>query len=160
MEIAVDSRTMWLGESLCRIAVSRADGDGLIAALEVTSPQGSMPPLHVHDEDQGFYVIDGRVTLYTGDEVHVLEVAESALAPRDVPHTFRVDSDTATLLVMSASGRFEDFVRAAGRPAAAPTLPPPATGPPGDDEVARVIAIAAEHGIEVLGPPGMLPTDL
>jgi quercetin dioxygenase-like cupin family protein len=159
MEIAVDTRTLWFDDSLGRIAISRADGDGLISAIEVTAPRGSMPPLHVHDEDEGFYVVDGRVTLYAGDAVHELEVAESALAPRDVPHTFRVESDTATLMVMSASGRFEDFVRAAGRPAAAPTLPPPAA-PPSDDEVARLLALAAEHGIEIVGPPGMLPSAL
>ena len=160
MEIAVDNRTLWFGESLARIAISRADGDGLISAIELTSPRGSMPPLHVHDEDEGFYVVDGRITLYVGDAVHDLEVAESALAPRDVPHTFRVESDTATVLGTSASGRFEDFVRAAGRPASAPTLPPPAAGPPTDDEVARTIAIAAEHGIEILGPSGTLPNGL
>jgi hypothetical protein len=57
------------------------------------------------------------------------------------------------LVVNSPSG-FEDFVAAAGEPAAELTLPPPAQEPP---DMERVAALAAEHGIEILGPPGALP---
>jgi quercetin dioxygenase-like cupin family protein len=157
MEIAGDTRTLWFGDMLARIAVSRHDGDGQASVIEVTGRRGSMPPLHVHDEDQGFYVVDGRVTLYAGDDVHELEVAESVLAPRGVPHTYRIESDTATLVVVTAPGRFEDFVRAVSRPAAAPILPPTPGGAATDD---RFAAIADEFGIEILGPHGMLPADL
>jgi hypothetical protein len=43
-------------------------------------------------------------------------------------------------------------MRAVGEPAAALTLPPPPTTPP---DVERLTAVAAEYGIEILGPPGI-----
>jgi hypothetical protein len=51
--------------------------------------------------------------------------------------------------VTSTPAGFEGFVRAVGAPAPGP-LPTP-------DELART---AAQHGIEILGPPGMLPAEL
>jgi hypothetical protein len=48
------------------------------------------------------------------------------------------------------------FVEQMSRPADAPVLPRPA-GPPTPEEAARLTAVAAEHGIEILGPPGMRP---
>ena len=50
----------------------------------------------------------------------------------------------------STPAGFEAFVRAVGSPEPGAPLPDPA-------ELAR---IAAEHGIEILGPPGMLPGEL
>jgi hypothetical protein len=54
--------------------------------------------------------------------------------------------------VCSPAG-FEDFVIAAGMPATTLTLPP-ADLPP---DLERIAALAAEHDIQVLGPPGELP---
>jgi hypothetical protein len=47
---------------------------------------------------------------------------------------------------------FEDFTRDQSQPATALSLPPMG-GPPPD--LARLAAVAAEHGIEILGPPGL-----
>ena len=46
----------------------------------MTTPEGSMPPLHVHDEDESFYVLDGVITLYVGDQVVTLDAGR--LVPR------------------------------------------------------------------------------
>jgi hypothetical protein len=78
----------------------------------------------------------------------VLRAGDSVFAPRGIPHTLRVDSD-ARWLVTSTPAGFEAFVRAVGTPDPA-SLPAP-------EEVART---AAQHGIEILGPPGMLPSEL
>jgi hypothetical protein len=47
---------------------------------------------------------------------------------------------------------FADFVRTLSVPAQALTLPPASVQPP-DPE--RMTAVAAEYGIEILGPPGI-----
>lgn len=84
-----------------------------------------------------------------GDEQHVLRAGESVLAPRGVPHV-RVGDRDARWLVTSTPAGFEAFVRAVGSTDPQAELPSPA-------ELARV---AAEHGMEILGPPGMLPAEL
>jgi hypothetical protein len=80
---------------------------------------------------------------------------ESFRAPRGVPHTYRVSSATARLLVFCSPARFDGFVRAVSDPAPAEELPP--QGRPFDPE--SFAATAAEYGIELLGPPGALLED-
>jgi hypothetical protein len=72
-----------------------------------------------------------------------------------VPHTYRAGDEGAVMLVTSAHGTFVPFLREAGSPALSAELPVPS---PPDPE--RLGAIAAAHGITLLGPPGMLPSDL
>ena len=60
-----------------------------------------------------------------GAERFQLGPGAAAVVPRGVPHTFRVDSETARVLLLSTPAGIERFVRDASVPAAAPTLPPP-----------------------------------
>jgi len=46
----------------------------------------------------------------------------------------------------------EGFIRALAEPAAAHEIPPAPTAPP---EMEPVLRAAAEHGLEILGPPGI-----
>jgi hypothetical protein len=59
------------------------------------------------------------------------------------------------VLDVNSPAGFERFVAAAGRPAETLTLPPPPESPP---DLERLATVAAEHGIELLGPPGQLPS--
>jgi hypothetical protein len=78
--------------------------------------------------------------------------------PKDVPHTFRAGPRGVRWIIATTSGRFEEFVRQASRPAAGPGLPPALE--PTAAQAADFARLAAENGIVILGPPGMLPTDL
>ena len=141
---------LWFLRNRVQIHISGLQTDGALALLESTGPAGDHTPLHVHHlDDEGFYVLDGQLTLWAGDDTQVLRAGDSILAPRGVPHTLRVDTD-ARWLVTSTPAGFEAFVRAVGRSTPPSSLPAP-------DELAR---IAAQHGIEILGPPGMLPSEL
>jgi quercetin dioxygenase-like cupin family protein len=142
---------IWFLHNRVRIHISSAQTDGSFALLESTGPAGDQTPLHVHHlDDEGFYVLEGEITLWAGDEKHVLGAGESILAPRGVPHTLRVGDRDARWLVTSTPAGFEAFVRAVGSTEPQAALPSP-------DELTRV---ASEHGIEILGPPGMLPAEL
>ena len=75
--------------------------------------------------------------------------------PRDVPHTFRVDSDGAVILGVMTPGHFESLFRELGVPAQKRTLPPEGAIP---FHVARVMAAQKERGTRVVGPP-LTPID-
>jgi quercetin dioxygenase-like cupin family protein len=138
----------WFVDGRVRILVSAAQTGGACALIEVFGPPGRQPPLHVHrEDDEGFYIVEGE--LWAGDECHVLRAGDYRLAPKRVPHTVRTGEGGARYLVTATPANFEGFVRAAGSP--------DADGAP-DPE--RLAALASEHGIEILGPPGMLPGDL
>ena len=145
---------IWFISSLADVLVATDD----YALIEMHTPPGDQPPLHVHrDEDEGFYVLEGEVCLWAGEERILLRAGQFANAPAGVPHTYRVVSDEkARILVTSPTGDFVRFVLAYGEPAERHELPV-VEGPPDAERLGR---LAAEHGIDLLGPPGMLPADL
>ena len=87
-----------------------------------------------------------------GEQIE-LEAGSTLLAPKDVPHTSRVESETARVLVVCQPAGFESFVAAISQPAPAGELPPLDR----EHDLAAINAAAEEHGIELLGPPGALP---
>ena len=142
---------LWFLHNRVRIHISGAETGGAFALLEASGPPGDQPPLHVHHhDDEGFYVLEGELTLWVGEAMRVLRAGEGMLAPRGVPHTVRAGESGGRWLVTSTPAGFEAFVRAVGSADPSAPLPDPS-------ELARV---AAEHGIEILGPPGMLPGEL
>jgi quercetin dioxygenase-like cupin family protein len=150
---AGEEEAIWFFGSLVTIKASGDATGGRIAVLEHLSPRGSGSPLHVHhNEDEMFYVIDGELTLWVNGQTTVAPAGSFAYGPRDVPHTFAVTSDQARFLLIAQPAGFDDFVRAIGEPAQQLVIPPPATEPP---DMAALAAIAAQHGIELLGPPGI-----
>jgi quercetin dioxygenase-like cupin family protein len=130
--------------NIARVHVDAEHSGGAYALVELTGPKGDMPPLHIHErEDEAFYVLEGRMTVFVADWMIELEAGESAFAPRGVPHVYRVESNEARWLALVSPAGFETFVR---QVAATPGLAP-----------AALTEIAAEYGIEILGPPGTLP---
>ena len=131
--------------------------DGEHSVLEMVAPPGDQPPLHVHDDsEEGFYLLEGEVMFWAGDDERRLGPGDFVLGPKGVPHTYRVTSETpARFIVTSSTGEFAAFVQAYGVPAERPELPEPAA-----PDVERLGRLAAEHGITLLGPPGMLPAEL
>ena len=76
------------------------------------------------------------------------------MLPSGVAHSFIVGADEPLrTLQLTAPAGFEGFARAAGEPAPARTLPPPPSAPPGEGDLAMLVALAAAHGMEILGPP-------
>lgn len=148
-----EGEARWFLNTLTLIKSTGAATDGRLVVAELRAPRGPASPLHVHHREAEFlYVIEGELIVWVGGEL--IEAPEGSLVygPPDVPHTFAVTSDQARYLVLSQPTGFDDFLRAASEPATALTLPP-AGGPAPDP--AWLAAVAAEYGIEILGPPGL-----
>ncbi len=152
---AGEGQALWAFGTLATVKASSATTDGRVAVIEHLAPEGAGSPLHVHHrEDEWFYVTEGALTLWVGGEVIEAPAGSFVYGPRDIAHTFVVGSPQARFLLVTEPAGFESFMRAMGQPAEAMTIPPPAA-PPSD--LAPLVAAAAEHGIEILGPPG-IPT--
>jgi len=119
---------------------------GLLGAVEVASPSGSAPPLHVHHrEDEAFYVIEGEYSVFVGDEVIAGVPGTWVWGPRDVPHGYQVHSPRGRHLSLTMPGGFEAFFEEVA------DLATPSTDP--RNAMSQVAAIAARYGVELLGPP-------
>jgi quercetin dioxygenase-like cupin family protein len=59
-----------------------------VSVIESAAPPGfTGPPLHHHDFDETFYVIEGELTFRLRDELIRVPAGELVFAPRRVPHT-------------------------------------------------------------------------
>jgi hypothetical protein len=120
----------------------------------VLAPDGFASPLHVHhSEDEGFWILEGEMTFYVGDQTIKARPGSFLFGPKEVPHAFTVDTGPARLLFVLSPAGFEDLVREMGEPARELIIPPQPEGPPDEAEMQRMAAIAARHGNEILGPP-------
>jgi quercetin dioxygenase-like cupin family protein len=140
----------WFLGTLATIRLPGDASDGRFALIEFLFPRGASPPLHTHPQDESYVVLEGELTLVAGESRQRLGPGGVAVVPMGVPHTFRVDSDGARVLVLSTPAGLERMIEDASVPAAAPTLPPAEAPRPSPDELA---AIFRAHGQENLGPP-------
>jgi hypothetical protein len=114
-----------------------------------------MPPLYRRDEAETYRVLEGEVLFFIDDEVVPAGPGDVVVAAAGAKRTFRVESEDARWLVLTrvtALERFLDFHRAVVEPIAVPV-----TGWPSAEEYAALSSIGAANGIELLGPPGVLP---
>ncbi len=96
-----------------------------------------------------WYVLDGELILWLGDEQRTPRAGAFVFGPRMVEHRFRVDSTEARFLSLLTPAGFEDFTRTCGSPATTLTLPP-ADLPQRDSQL--LAAAARIHGLDILAP--------
>jgi mannose-6-phosphate isomerase-like protein (cupin superfamily) len=140
------ARQYWFFGMLAEVKASAAETGGQYTLLEITAPAGLQTPLHVHyRDDEGFYVIDGSVTIEVGDDTVEVGAGQHAFGPRNIPHRFTVGPEGARMIWVLAPGGFEDFVDEVSVPAERPTVPPASVLPPAD-----AAEIVLRHGMELL----------
>jgi quercetin dioxygenase-like cupin family protein len=148
-----DGEALWFLGTLVTMKASAKSTAGRVMVTENLAPRGSGSPLHVHHrEDEWFYVIEGELTFWVGGEVIDAPAGSFVYGPRDVPHTFVVSSEQARFLLVTEPGGFAGFLRSLGEPALRLEIPAAPSAPP---DIAGLTAVAAEYGIEILGPPGI-----
>ena len=89
---------------------------GALALVENRAPAGFRgPPLHRHEFDETFYVLEGELTFQVVDELVTAGPGEVVFAPRGVPHTFanRGDAPARYLIACTPAGFERYFARLA-----------------------------------------------
>jgi mannose-6-phosphate isomerase-like protein (cupin superfamily) len=139
---------MRVGSDEIEFEVTSDDGAGMVAATVRMPPGGGPPALHRHAASELYRVERGEFAFYVEDEAGKVE-RRAAGEGETVPiaggreHTIRNESDrdAAAFVVYAPGTDMEAFARAAARLASA-----------GAPAVERVLAVAAEHGIEITRP--------
>ena len=91
---------------------------GHLSMVEIVVPARSAgPPLHAHDFDEAFYMLEGELIFQVEDALITKRAGELSFAPRNVVHALanHSDADARYLLVCTPAG----FERHWGRIAAA-----------------------------------------
>jgi mannose-6-phosphate isomerase-like protein (cupin superfamily) len=143
------------------IKVSGEQSGGRLLQLLADDGRGAAPPLHIHhDTDETWYVMDGRLKVFVGEEEIEAGPGDFVFGPMGVPHTFVVTSERAEFLVTfspsgtrgpsgyGVDGFFQDVAERV-----IPGENPPAPREPDPEDFARRMA---QYGIEMVGPPPTL----
>ena len=155
-----EGNARWWGGGLATIKATGKETDDLYSIIEILEPQGARAPLHLHrKEDEAFYVLEGEMTFNIADETIKARPGSFVFGPKDVPHTYTVDSGPARLLFLLSPPGFEGFVEAISKPAKALTLPPSESeGPSNEDDTTddeaeseSFAVLEARYGCEIVG---------
>ena len=147
--------SQWFVDELASAALDVTERPSQTALIEREAPQGAMPPLHKRDEAETYRVLEGEVLFFIDDEVVPASPGDVVVAAAGAERTFRVASEDARWLVLTrvtSLERFLDWGRAVVEVASTPLH----WLPTGEDQAA-LASIGAANGIELLGPPGVLP---
>ncbi len=143
-----ESELRWMGETSTYFLATGEQTGGSFALVDEQAKRGDSVPLHRHRDDmESFYVVEGEIKLYIGDDPGVRAAAGSfAHLPGGTVHGFRIESETARYLILTTP-RHGQFYRAITLPSRAGGLPPlePIDG-------SQIKQASQEYGIEFVGP--------
>ena len=123
------------------IRTSVTQTDGAYTMLEVEADPRNGVPLHVHANEEEFFVIlEGRVHLVNGEQTVELTAGDAVTVRRGTPHAWCIISDRLVrMLIIFSPGNLEKTFRLIG-------------SLKGDD-LAAILASNESDGSTVVGPP-------
>lgn len=144
-------RSFWYNGSLLTFLATSEDTQGQFALLEIVGRKGNVPPPHIHHrEDEIFYLLEGEITVSVGERIIKATPGTMVFLPRNVPHSFTIDSEEGRMLVLLTPAGFEGWFKDFSVPAPSMTLPPVAEV--SYSEVQRMLEVAPRYGLEFVLP--------
>ncbi len=126
------------GEEITIQLDAKQTGGKFTAFLEVTPPGGGLPPHTLAIEDEWFFVLEGRLSFLADGRWTDAPAGTAFFAPRKSVHTFKnVGDKPSRMLVHTAPSGIEKFF----------TIAHDEFAKPGGPDLARVLTVAAEHGL-------------
>ena len=124
-------RSRWFGPNLLTVIAYASETNGAFSLIKNVIRKGFSPPLHVHTrEDESNFVLSGEIIYTVGEKTIHAKAGDYVHLPKNVPHTFKLVSDTAETLLVITPGGFEDMFVQCSRPASVVELPPLGEAPP------------------------------
>src|SRR5947208_11613163 len=146
-----EGRTIAVVGDVYRFLATGDDTNGKYAMWEAIVPPGGGPPPHVHSrEEEGFFILEGEITLHIGEKRIVATAGMFANMPVGTPHSFKNESNRpAKMLISVAPAGLKKMFFEFGVPLPDGSM---AALPPTREEIEKLLAIAPKYGIEVKLP--------
>ena len=141
--------SFWYIGHLMSILISGQDTNGTFSLIHGYEIKGLEPPPHIHTrEDESFYLMSGEINYTAGNETFKARKGDWVFLPRNIQHSFQVQTDTAEVLILLSPGGFEDYFREMSEPAKGMSIPPRPQGPP---DVKKIVETASKYGVQFPG---------
>jgi quercetin dioxygenase-like cupin family protein len=134
------------------ILVRGEDTAGRYALINMLIPAGGGPPLHRHDFEEMFHIVEGEIDVTIRGVTSKAVNGETVNVPALAPHRFHNPTDrTVRLLCLVAPAGLEAYFAEFGDPLLTRTSPAPALT---EDEISermrKAKALAPKYRIEIL----------
>jgi quercetin dioxygenase-like cupin family protein len=124
------------------------DNNGKFALMEIMLRKGLEPPRHTHTkEDETYYLLEGAMEFSAGEQIFTLQAGDCIHLPSNIPHHFKLKTDTAKILVHVAPAGLEEMFWELSRPADRIDFPPMPAGPPDAQFLEKLKGLQAKYGI-------------
>ena len=144
-------RSVWYSGSLMTFLATAEDTQGQFALIEAVARKGNVPPPHIHQrEEETLYVLEGEMTVSVGDRTTKATPGTMVCLPRDVAHSFTIESEQLRMLVLLTPAGLEGWFKEFSVPAPTMTLPPAAEVP--YSEIQRMLEVSPRYGLEFVLP--------
>src|SRR5256885_11079023 len=99
-----ECRTIAVVGDVYRFLATGDNTHGTYAIWEAIVPPGGGPPPHVHSrEEEGFYILEGEITVHVGNERIVANAGMFANMPVGTPHSFKNESAKPAKMLISVA---------------------------------------------------------
>ena len=136
------------------ILVSGAQTAGRYCLIDMIVPDGGGPPLHRHDFEEMFTLLEGELEFTFRGETKTVRAGSTVNVPANAPHVFKNTSgSTVHMLCMCTPAGQEEFFVAVGDPLASRISPLPKLDKAGMEErMKKAKALAPKYRTELLKP--------
>ena len=140
--------SIWYNGHTFSFLIESSQSNGAFSLISCYFGKGGEPPAHYHlNESETFYVLEGEIRFHIGDKKFTARAGETAFAPKGVPHSFKLESETAKALLLIAPAGIETFFKEFSIPAQSLELPPIPDGQPPAEFLNHMLKRATEMGI-------------
>jgi len=147
-EAADADRRWFFGGGVHTWLATEDETGGTFMIFEDQMEGGKVTPLHTHPSDETLYLLEGEILVHMDGQESTVTAGGLVIAPRGVPHAFKVVSGVARLLTLHTPGSCQSFYLGASEPI---TGDQPASGVVDFDKVME--SGQSNGGITILGPP-------
>jgi quercetin dioxygenase-like cupin family protein len=136
------------------ILVSGAQTAGRYCLIDMIVPDGSGPPLHRHDFEEMFTLLEGELEFTFRGETTTVRAGSSVNIPANAPHVFKnASGSTVHMLCMCTPAGQEEFFMEVGDPLESRRSPLPKLDKAEMEErMTKAKALAPKYRTELLKP--------
>ncbi|KQR80003.1 cupin [Arthrobacter sp. Leaf337] len=143
------ARRWFFGGGVQTWKATEEDTAGAFLLFEDEMALNKVTPLHTHpDSDETMYILAGEILMNMDGTEHRVAAGGVTIAPRGVPHAFKVTQEGTRVLCLHTPGGAQAFYFGASEPIGA------------DEDGAQVVDFdwiresgRVNGGIEIIGPP-------
>jgi quercetin dioxygenase-like cupin family protein len=142
------SNSIWYNGHTFSFLLDGEQTSGALVLIHCYFRKGGEPPAHFHQrEDETFYILEGEIHFHIGEKKFTAREGELAFAPKGVPHSFSLVSETAKALLLITPPGIETFFKEFSMPAQSLELPSIPEGQPPALFMEKMLRRAEELGI-------------